>query len=334
MDASKKVSAPQPSSAEVRIAAVGIYLPAQRLSNLDRLSAFGVNESFLRGKLGVEMRAIKEADEDTSDLCVKAFADLAAQVNIAPSDVDLCCVVTQNPDHNIPHTAAIVHHKLGLAKACMTFDLSQGCAGYVHGIAVVTSLMERLGLERALLFTSDPYSKIVDPDDKDTALIFGDGASVSYLCRSGGGYAFVDGTFGTVPGSSSCLISSGTPKGFAGAAPRATLKMDGTAVLFHAVHEVPGSIRALLEKNGKTLDDVDLFLLHQGSRRVVDLIKTNLRLADAKVPFEIAEYGNTISSSIPMMLKQHVIQKKASRLVLSGFGVGFSWGSCLIERRD
>lgn len=318
------------SGAAVRIAALGTYIPARRLSNLDRLSDFGLNEAFLRTKLGVMARAVKEADEDTSDLCVRAFTDLAAQVDITLSDVDLCCVVTQNPDHNIPHTSAIVHQKLGLAKACMTFDISQGCAGYIHGIATVTALMERLGLSRALLFTADPYSKIIDPDDKDTTLIFGDAASASYLCRSGGGYAFVDGTFGTLPGSSACLISNGPPKGSA----NATLKMDGTAVLFHAVHEVPGSIRALLEKNGKTVDDVDLFLIHQGSKRVVDLVKKDLKLPDVKAPFEIVEYGNTVSSTIPLMLKRHVIEKKRPAILLSGFGVGFSWGSCLIELCD
>lgn len=333
-EASIKSSVPRASGVRVRIAAIGAYIPARRLSNLDKLSTFGLNEAFLRTKLGVAMRAVKEPDEDTSDLCVKAFTDLTAQVNIAPSDVDLCCVVTQNPDHNIPHTAAIVHQKLSLSKACMTFDLSQGCAGYIHGIATVTALMERLGLSRALLFTSDPYSKIIDPDDKDTSLIFGDAATASYLSRSSGGYAFVDGIFGTLPGSASCLISNGPPRGNAGEAPRATLKMDGTAVLFHAVHEVPGSIRALLEKNGKTVDDVDLFLIHQGSKRVVDLIKKDLKLSDAKVPFEILEYGNTVSSTVPLMLKRHVIERKRPTILLSGFGVGFSWGSCLIELCD
>jgi 3-oxoacyl-[acyl-carrier-protein] synthase III len=313
---------PYPSGAEIRIAAIGSYIPARRVSNVDRLPAFGLSAEFLQTKLGIAMRAVKDANEETSDLCVKAFADLVAQVTIALSDVQLCCVVTQNPDVNIPHTAAIVHQKLGLSKACMTFDLSQGCAGYTHGIAIISSLMERLGLDHALLFTCDPYSKVVDPEDKNTALIFGDAASASYLSRSGAGYALVDASFGTAPGTSSCLVSDGT------------LKMDGTTVLFHASHEVPGSIRALLDKNGKTLDEIDLFLLHPGSKRVVDVIKRDLELDASKVPFEIAEYGNTVSSSIPLMLKQHVSQKKHPLLLLSGFGVGFSWGSCLIELRD
>lgn len=312
-------------SGELRIAAIGSYIPARRVSNVDLLPGFGLGPEFLRTKLGIHARAVKDADEQTSDLCIKALADLVAQRSITLPDVELCCVVTQNPDVNIPHTAAIVHQKLELSSSCMTFDLSQGCAGYVHGLAIVSSLMESLRLDHALLFTCDPYSKIVDPEDKNTSLIFGDAASVSYLCRGAAGYALVDASFGTVPGSTSCLLSEGLQ-------PR--LKMDGTAVLFHATREVPGSIRALLEKNGKTREEVDLFLLHPGSKRVVDLIKKDLALDDAKVPFEIGEYGNTVSSSIPLMLKRHVIQRNHLRLLLSGFGVGFSWGTCLVERRE
>jgi 3-oxoacyl-[acyl-carrier-protein] synthase-3 len=289
------------------------------------VSAFGFNDNFLSTKLGINTRAIKEPDENTSDLCVKAFSDLAAQHEISRSDIQLCCVVTQNPDRNIPHTSAIVHEKLGLSRDCMTFDISQGCAGYACGITIAGAVMERLKLDRALLFTCDPYSKIVSPDDKNTALIFGDAATVSYLKRDGAGYALVDGKFGTAPASTTCLSSNGVPN---------SLKMDGMAVLMNATREVPASIRELLEHNGKTYDDIDLFLLHPGSKRVVDLIRRELQIDEAKVPFEIGSYGNTISSSIPLMLKRQVVRKEHQRLVLSGFGVGFSWGSCLVELRS
>lgn len=330
---SRTAALDQPGT-EVRLSAIGSYIPARRVSNADRLAAFGLDEGFLRTKLGIVMRAMKDADEETSDLCVKAFEDLSATVAIALSDVQLSCVVTQNPDFNIPHTAAIVHQKIGLSKSCMTFDISQGCAGYIHGLVIVRALMDSLGLDRALLFTCDPYSKIIDPEDKNTALIFGDAASASYLSRSGAGYRLVEASFGTLPGSYSCLVSNGTWQPDASANPRPALRMEGTAVLFNAVHEAPGNIRLLLEKSGKTRDDIDLFLLHPASKRVIDLIKKELKLTDAKVPFEIAEYGNTISSSIPLMLKQRVREKKHQRLVLSGFGVGFSWGSCLVELCD
>ncbi|HVK64474.1 MAG TPA: ketoacyl-ACP synthase III [Polyangium sp.] len=310
------------STSPVRITSIGTYIPAHRVSNHDRLTDFGLDEEFLRKKLGIAMRAQKAPKEEVSDLCVNAFADLERRANVSRADIDICCVVTQNPDHNIPHTAAIVHHKLGLSKSCMTFDISQGCAGYVHALALVSSLMERLGLGKALVFTCDPYSKIVDPADKATALIFGDAAAVSLLARSGDGYTLVDATFGTDPGTTSCLHTRD-----------GALKMDGTAVLFSATRAVPGSIRSLLDKNGKTTADIDLFLLHPGSKRVVDLIKKELGVEDDKVPFDIAEIGNTVSSSIPLMLAQRLDRKRVEWLVLSGFGVGFTWGTCILQHR-
>jgi 3-oxoacyl-[acyl-carrier-protein] synthase-3 len=287
---------------------------------VDKLEAFGLDAEFLRKKLGIVMRAEKEPNEDTSDLCVKAFADLTNHTNVSLADVELCCVVTQNPDRNIPHTAAIVHQKLGLSRRCMTFDISQGCAGYVHALALVVSLMERFGQDNALVFTCDPYSKVVDPNDKGTSLIFGDAASVTHLCRTGDGYALVDATFGTEPGTTSCLHTGD-----------GALKMDGASVLFYATHNVPVSVRSLLEKNGKNIDDIDAVLLHPGSKRVVDLLKKELQLPDAKVPFEIGEIGNTVSSSIPLVLQRYVRQKQEKWLLLSGFGVGFSWGTCLLQ---
>ncbi|HRI62749.1 MAG TPA: ketoacyl-ACP synthase III [Polyangium sp.] len=303
-----------------RIASIGTYVPARRVSNVDKLAQFALDEAFLQKKLGIAMRAEKEPNEDTSDMCLKAFEDLQQRSRLELASVEVCCVVTQNPDRNIPHTAAIMHQKLGLSRHCMTFDISQGCAGYVHAIALVTSLMERLGFEHALVFTCDPYSKVVDPNDKGTALIFGDAASVTHLCRAGDGFILVDATFGTEPGSTSCLHTG-----------NGSLTMDGTAVLFHATHNVPASVRSLIERNGKTLEDVDAFLLHPGSKRVVDLLKKDLQLPDAKVPFEIAEIGNTVSSSIPLILQRHVHKKNDELLLLSGFGVGFSWGTCLLQ---
>ena len=205
----------------------------------------------------------------------------------------------------------------------MTFDVSQGCAGYVHALALASALMERIEQDSALVFTCDPYSKVVDPNDKRTALIFGDAASVSHLRRTGAGYALVDASFGTEPGTTSCLHTGD-----------GVLEMDGAAVLFHAMHSVPASIRALLEKTGTTIDEVDLFLLHPGSKRVVDLIKIDLELQDSKVPFEIAEVGNTVCSSIPLLLRERIVMKKEKLLVLSGFGVGFSWGTCVLRLYD
>ena len=194
-----------------RIRAIGTYIPPGREQNRPRLADFGLAPDFLERKLGILQRSVRGPNEETSDLCVSAFADLLRALPLDPAALQLCCVVTQNPDQKIPHTSAIVHEKLGLGKHCMTFDVSQGCAGYVHALAIVNGLMTSLRLEHAVIFTCDPYSKIVNPADKNTSLIFGDAATATYLTRTGDGYALEDALFGTLPGSSDCLRLRASP---------------------------------------------------------------------------------------------------------------------------
>lgn len=309
----------QTSMPAVRVHAIGVYLPLTRESNVARAEEFAVTRAFLEDKLGVLERAVKQKEEATSDLCVKAFQDLNADGTLNREQIQLVVVVTQNPDFKIPYTAAIVHQKLGLRKGCMTFDIGQGCAGYTHALTICSALMETLQLDHALLFTCDPYSEIVDRHDKNTALLFGDAAAVSYLTRTGPGYRWLDADFGTVPESYTCLQCE------------EALVMNGREVFTHAVQEAPQSIQTLLNRNGFTMNDIDLVLLHQGSKLVVDYIRQKLAIALEKAPFAMQLYGNTISSSIPLLLKEPLRAQTHQRVLLCGFGVGFSWGSCLLE---
>lgn len=304
------------------IATIGVHIPSTRVSNLDRLSDFMITQSFLTDKLGVEWRAIKDAQDETSDLCVKAFYALQEKTNLDPAEVELLCVVTQNPDQRIPHTAAVVHQKLKIGKHCMTFDVSQGCAGYTHGLAIVSSLMASLGLGHAILLTCDPYSKIVRSDDKNTALLFGDAATATYMSSKGGGYSLVDTHFGTLPQSNSCLSC------------RESLHMNGRDVLNNALREVPNSIQSLLRANSLSSAEVDLFVFHQASKLMVELLRQDLGLDESRAPFDIAKIGNTISSSIPIMLEPYVEEREKQLIVLSGFGAGFSFASSLIKLID
>jgi len=303
----------------VRVAAIGVYVPPRRESNFELLAGFGVDEEFLRHRIGVVSRSVKEENERASDLCLKAFSDLQLP-GVDLSQIQIVCVVTQNPDRNIPHVSAVLHEKLGLPSSCMTFDLSQGCAGFTHGVTILSALMDRMHFDHALLFTCDPYSQIVDKRDKNTALLFGDGAAVSYLSRTGTGYTVVDADFGTVPGSSSCLRCD-----------EGRLYMNGRQVFVNASREVPPSVLRVLDRNGLTLADVDQFLFHPGSRHMIEALKKNLQLDGERVPFETVEFGNTVSSSIPIMLKRRLERPDHRQLVLCGFGVGFTWGTCLVR---
>ena len=261
-----------------------------------------------------------EPGASTSDLAVLAFEALAERTELPCDELQLLVVVTQHPDFKVPHTAAIVHNRLGLPKHCMTFDVSQGCAGYTHAITIVAGVMDTANLNHAVLITSDPYSDKTADDDRDVSLLFGDASTATYLSRSGRGYRLVDSNFGTLPDSYRCLMY------------RDHLEMDGGAVFKHAVKEAPPSIRHLLERNDLNVDEIDLYLLHQGSKYLVEYVSRKMGVPIEKAPFEAGQYGNTVSSSIPLMLQKHVDSAEPKRILLSGFGVGFTWGNNLMQR--
>jgi 3-oxoacyl-[acyl-carrier-protein] synthase-3 len=303
-----------------RIRSVGLYLPSKRESNLEKAERVGFERDFLENKLGVMQRSVMEPGETTSDLGIRAFNALARRSELPCDAIQLLVVVTQHPDFKVPHTAAIIHNRLGLGKHCMTFDISQGCAGYTHAVTVITALMDHGKLDHGVLITSDPYSDKIADDDRDVSLLFGDAATATYFSRSGPGYRLLDSNFGTVPDSYRCLMF------------RDHLEMDGGAVFKHAVRQVPPSIQSLLRRNDLEVADIDLFLLHQGSKYLVEYVSRKMGVPPEKAPFEAGQYGNTVSSSIPLMLQKHVDAGEIERIVLSGFGVGFTFGNNLLQR--
>ena len=305
---------------EIRLRAIGLHLPATRESNYEKAEQAGFERDFLVNKLGVVSRSVMEPGETSGDLAIRAFDALLERIDLPRERIQLLVVVTQHPDFKVPHTAAVVHNRLGLAKHCMTFDISQGCAGYTHALPVMTGVMEAAQLDHGVLITSDPYSNKVARDDKDVSLLFGDAATATYFSRSGPGYRLVASNFGTLPDSYRCLMF------------RDHLEMDGGAVFKHAVQEAPPSIKQLLERHELSVDDIDLFLLHQGSKYLVEYVSRKMRVPPEKAPFEAGSYGNTVSSSIPLMLQKHVEAGELERIVLSGFGVGFTWGNNILEK--
>lgn len=310
----------------VGIAAIASYVPALRLSNYDRKAEFEIDHDFIVQKLGVERVSRKAPEEETSDMCVRSFENLERSMGRRPESVDCLVVCTQNPDGSgLPHTSAVVHGKLGLPAQCACFDVSLGCSGYVYALSIVQSFMQQNGLARGLLFTADPYSKIIDPKDKNTALLFGDAASVTLMEAAERPGRWRTGPF---------RFATRGKDGAALENRAGTLVMNGRAVFNFSATEVPPQVSALLEDARLAPDDVDLFLFHQGSRFIVDQLTSRLRLPAAKVPVNLAEQGNTVSSSLPLLLQQHMDDPRLRRILLSGFGVGLSWASCLLTRTD
>lgn len=309
--------------AAVGIRAIGTYLPEGRVDNMARIADFGKDAVFLEEKLGFKKLARKSADEEPSDLCVSAWEDLLRQVELKGEMIDCLIVCTQNPDAaGLPHTSAIVHAKLGFGTSVAAFDISLGCSGYVYGLSIISSFMEMNNLNNGLLFTADPYSKVLDPTDHNTELLFGDGATVTWVSQDMPCYRLGRSLFST-DGSGRGAIQLDKDE--------RKIRMKGRSVFNFTMKVVPEQIRACLVENDCAVSDVDYFLLHQGSKYIVDNMAANLGFPVEKTPFMAAEYGNTISSSIPMMLKS-VLGKQPDRILISGFGVGLSWATSMLFR--
>lgn len=304
------------------VAAIGTYIPERRIDNLaERVERLAYDPDSLRTKIGILATSRKEPDQETSDLCVLAFNDLAEKLgdNLRKDEIDLIVVVTQHPDGaGLPHTSAIVHGKLGLAKGCFAFDISLGCSGYVAGLAAVTGYLMATGGKRALLFTCDPYSKSLSEDDRNTAMIFGDAATVS-LIEPGNQWQIGAFDCGT-DGKSHRALERDV---------EGVLRMEGRAVFNFCALTVPGSVKAALAKNGITKEDVDRFVMHPGSKYIVDTVAKRLEIP-APPALDCESYGNTVSSSLPLILST-LDRAKARTVLLSGFGVGLGWATCVLK---
>lgn len=300
---------------------IGFYIPEKRLSNYLRKEQYGIDDHFIDEKIGIKQVAIKAADEDTSGLCLKAFDALCAKQQIDRNEIEAMVVVTQNPDRNIPHVSAMVHGALDLPARCACFDISLGCSGYVYALSIFQAFMAANGLTKGLLFTADPYSKIINPNDKNTSLLFGDAATVTLISDRP---RLVSGkfTFGTLGAEHEKLICND-----------GLLFMNGRAVFNFAAKTIPGDILLMARKNDVELEEIDKFLLHQGSKIIVETIADKLGIPREKAPYLIYDYGNTVSSTLPILLADE-LHGAAKTLALCGFGVGLSWASGLLKRVD
>ena len=232
---------------------IGCYIGSERVSNLEKTEKHGVTHDFIAEKIGIASVARKKPAEKASDLCVLAYDDLVARVaESALDDIEFLCVCTQNGDYQLPHTSAILQSKLGISKKCAAFDISLGCSGYVYSLHIAKSFMESNGLKKGLLFTSDPYSDIIDTNDKNTDLLFGDGATVTLLTENPV-FDVKNGAFETDGSLFDHLIKRNNE----------LLVMNGRGIFEFAMKNVPAIVDKCLEKNCFKKEDIDIFLLHQ-----------------------------------------------------------------------
>ncbi|MFC1237544.1 ketoacyl-ACP synthase III [Vibrio sp. F74] len=302
----------------IYISAIASFIPENRIDNYSNALKFNKSADFVNNRIGITQLSVKNHECMTSDLATKAAEKLIHKTNIDIFDIDALVVVTQNGDSDgIPHTSAIVQNNLGLKTNLSAFDIGLGCSGYVYGLSILKAHMIDMGFKNAILITADPYSSILDKNDKNTSMIFGDGASATLLSERG-------------------VFSIGRPQLSTDGAGKDALYrneklvMDGRKVFSFVSKKVPIHIRKIIEDT--SLDQIDLCLIHQGSLAIVDTIRKNLDMNNEMLPFKIQNYGNTVSSSIPIMLEGYLDEPKIKNIVISGFGVGLSWATNILKR--
>lgn len=319
---------------------VSVYLPA-KIETADELKELypDWNMDAIHEKTGIYSRYIAAADEFCSDMATRAAENLFAEYKIDRSKIDFILLCTQTPDYPIPTTACLVQHRLGLDKECGALDFNLGCSGYVYGLSLADGLIRTGVGKNILLITSETYTKYIDSEDRSLRTIFSDAATASLITAS------EEATlgpfhFGTDGSGADMLIAYGR-----GSRPeelsikprhrkrwKSSLYMDGSELIKFTNLAIPQLVRKLLHKADLTLPEVDLFLMHQATRKMIDGLSETLALPPEKVPIEMEHYGNTVSSTLPILihnLRKHGEQTRGKYSMLLGFGVGLSWGGCI-----
>lgn len=307
----------------IGIKSIASYIPAGRIDNIAQAASFDRDEAFVLSKIGTTTLSVKDAGEETSDLAVAAVHNLLAKnPALRLEDVQALIVVTQNGDgEGLPHTSAIVQHKLGLPTSVASFDVSLGCSGFVYGLYVIKGFMEAAGLKNGILVTADPYSKIMDRSDRMTSLLFGDAATATWIGEDPV-WELGPARFGTDGSGADHLVVRG-----------GCFHMNGRQVFNFASLKIIPHMQEVLEEAGLSLDSVDAYCLHQGSGAIVDAIAKRLGENGDRVVKDFFGAGNTVSSTIPLLMERYAFDSPWRNLVMSGFGVGLSWGSAVLLRR-
>ena len=269
-------------------------------------------------------------------------------MNIERSDIDFIILCTQSPDYFLPATACILQDRLGLSTRCGAFDFNQGCSGFIYGLGLAKGLIETGQAKNVLLVTADTYSKYIHPADKSVRTLFGDAAAATLIQAVAGG-PFIDrfryGTDGA--GAKNLIVPVGGARNPSALNPApelytddsgnvrtdANLYMNGAAIFEFSMTRIPELLASLFD-DSFTLDDVDLFAFHQANKFMLDSLRRRVRLPVEKFICEFEHCGNTVSSSIPIALKESLdkgVLSEGKTVVGVGFGVGYSWAGCVIK---
>jgi len=331
------------------ITAIHHCIPTRRLTEAELEARFGARQVQSIAKLsGIHERRIVEPGMTAADLAYAAADRLLNDRSIPRESIDLLVVTTQTGDYQIPGTAFVLHERLGLSQSCAVYDLNQGCAAYPYALALAQGLFATGAAQRALILNTDALSGIIHPQDRTLVTLHGDGAVATLLEVAKGEEGLLGFHFGTDSSGWRylCMPASGARQ------PKTELtrqeitdetgnvrtsehfQMNGQAIFHFAIHKVPEVTRSALARFGVTVADLDLVVLHQANRFMIEQIYKKLGVPPEKQFFYLENVGNLSGASAPSVLSEAVRQgrvKPGALILLAAFGVGLSWGLTLIR---
>lgn len=330
------------------IKCISIYLPEKILDNAkinEEHPEWSVDK--ISSKTGIYSRHIAGDNEFASDMAVKAAIALFDENNINPQEIDYILFCTQSADYFLPTTACILQDRLNIPTSAGALDFNLGCSGYIYGLSLAKGLIASGVASNVLLLTSETYSKYIHPQDKSSKTIFGDAATASLITTTGS-FEIKKFSFGTDgKGSSNLMVTRG------GSRYRHTdaidelnddgqfvknennLFMNGSEIFTFTSKSVPVLVKEVLSKNELEQNDINFFVFHQANKYMLDFIRKKIEIPVEKFIYHIQNVGNTVSSTIPIALKEKCFEcEKGKYLLLAGFGVGYSWAGCIIQKAN
>ena len=298
---------------------------------------------------GIRERRVASSNTTCSDLCYSAAKDILGKI-VDPEEIDILIFVSQSPDYFLPATAIILQDKLNLKKECIAFDVNLGCSGYVYGLSIIGNLLQSGQLKKALLLVGDKSSISASYTDKSAYPLFGDAGTATLLEHDLNAKPWHFNLQSDGSGKDAIIIEHGHSRNpYNGSSdieieiePGITrtkkhLALNGLDIFNFALREVASNINALLEKNNFTKNQIDFYILHQANKLINESVRKKLKIEIEKTPYSIDVFGNTSSASIPLTLcykLKNELKSNYLTLLLSGFGVGYSWGSVILETNN
>lgn len=319
-----------------KIIGCGHYLPQKILTNDDLSKMVETNDEWISTRTGIRSRHIAENDELTSDLALKAVLQAMKNAKITADDIDMILVATATPDYTTPATACILAQKLQLKSGTPAFDLNAACSGFVYAMTMVDNMIRLGQIKTAVVVGVETLSKIVDWQDRNTCVLFGDGAgAVVVKASQGQGDASDTGVLATkIYADGQQAENLHATGGVSATQSSGFIKMNGKEVFKFAVGAMAEASHAVLDIAGAHEEDIDWLLPHQANSRIIASVGQKLNIPDEKVIITVDHHGNTSAASIPLAISESVANgkiKTGDLVLIPAMGAGFTWGGLLIR---